>query len=169
MISVPRREFTPPPGGPTVYHTLDGISGLAVQPPTLQDLAPGQRQQLMASAFSQAIVDAGVFDTWEMPHGCVKHQGQVWFTRCTPHAVTAKVLILDPASPESGHRLVREYPMNLTSDLRYWWCAIPASEAGHETLYRFQLNNLQEVLDPASRWVSDAESLNARPNDIKSA
>lgn len=164
-LATHRREFTPPPGGPTLYHTLDGISGIASQSPTFQDPVPGQRQQLMASAFSQAIVDAGVFDAWEMPHGCVKHQDQTWFTLCAPHAVNAKLLILDPASPDSGTRLVREYPMNLTTDLRYWWCAIPAAEAVHGTLYRFQLNNLQEVLDSASRWVSDGESLNTKPNE----
>jgi 1,4-alpha-glucan branching enzyme len=160
-----RREFTPPSGGPTTYHTLDGIRGAALEPPVFQDLSLDQRQQLMAAAFSPAIAAANVFDPWEMPHGCVHANGQAWFTLCASHAANAKLLILDPASPDHGPRQVREYPMALTHDLRYWWCAIPAVEAPHGTHYRFQLNNHQEVLDPAARWVHDGDSLYARPGE----
>jgi hypothetical protein len=160
-----RREFTPPPGGPTIYHTLDGICGAALEPPTFQDLPPDQRQHLMAAAFSPEIANANVFDPWEMPHGCVQHNGQTWFTLCAPHAANAKLLILDPASPDNGPRQVRAYPMVLTPDLRYWWCAMPTAEAPHGTDYRFQLNNHQEVLDPAARWVHDGDSLYAQPNE----
>ncbi len=165
-LSSHRREFTPPAGGGlTVYHTIDGIRGAALEPPTFLDPATDRRQQLMAAAFSEAIADAKVFDDWEMPHGCVKHNDQNWFTVCAPHAANAKLLILKPDSPDNGSRQVREYPMTLTTDLRYWWCAIPTAEASHGIYYRFQLNNSQEVLDPASRWVQDGESLYTKPGE----
>lgn len=161
------REFRPEADRPTTYHTLDGISGMALEPPSLHDPTPGIKKELMSAAFHPAIVEANVFNGWEMPHGCIKHQGKAWFTVCAPHAIAAKVLILDPTSSDSGPRHVREYPMTLTSDLRYWWCAIPAEEAVHGSFYRFQLNNVQEVIDPASRWVSEADNLNAKPNEGK--
>jgi 1,4-alpha-glucan branching enzyme len=160
-----RREFTPPAAGPTIYYTLDGMRGAALEPPTFQDPTPDQRHQLMVAAFSPAIANADIFDAPEMPQGCVQHDGQTWFTLCAPHAANAKLLILDAASPDDGPRQVRAYPMALTTDLRYWWCAIPADVAPHGAYYRFQLNNHQEVLDPAARWVHDGESLYARPNE----
>ncbi len=160
-----RREFTPPPCGPTVYHTLDGIRGAALEPPTFQDPTPDQRRQLMAAAFSPAIADANIFDDPEMPHGCVKYNSQAWFTLCAPHAANAKLLLLDPSSPDECPRQVQEHSMTLTTDLRYWWCAIPTTEAPHGAYYRFQLNNRQEVLDPASRWAHDGASLYTQPNE----
>jgi 1,4-alpha-glucan branching enzyme len=164
-LSSHRREFTPQSGQPNEYHTLDGIRGAALEPPVFRDLSLDQRQHLMAAAFSPEIATANIFDDWEMPHGCIQYDGQTWFTLCAPHAANAKLLILDPASPDNGPRQVQAYPMSLTTDLRYWWCAIPTSEAPHGTYYRFQLNHHQEVLDPAARWVHDGDSLYAQPNE----
>ncbi len=160
-----RRQFTPPGAGPTTYHTLDGIRGAALEPPVFQDLSLEQRQPLMAAAFGPAIAQAQVFAPEELPHGCIQHQGQTWFILCAPHAANAKLLILDSASPDHGPRQVQAYPMALTHDLRYWWCAIPSSAAPHGTYYRFQLNHHQEVLDPAARWVHDGDSLYVRPGE----
>jgi 1,4-alpha-glucan branching enzyme len=160
---ISQRTFSAPSGGPTTFHTADGLSGLSTESgPSFEDIGPGLRRELMAAAFSRAMVEAGVFDPWEMPHGAVFHGEDVWFTLRAPHAVTASLLLLDEASEPGAQRVAREYPMRVTPDLRYWWCRAPRAEVAHGSRYRFLLNDEQEVLDPAARWASDPGDL--RPN-----
>lgn len=155
-----RRSFSPPAGGAITLHTADGVSGVCRRGgPLFQEVPEATRQVLMAAAFGPEIAGAGVFSPREMPHGPVFQGDQVWFTLKAPHAVEARLLVLDPSSPPAGPRRVSEYPMTLTPDLRYWWCAVPAAAVPHGTAYRFLLNDDQEVLDPASRWVRDPGDL----------
>jgi 1,4-alpha-glucan branching enzyme len=156
-----QRTFTAPSGGPQILHTADGLSGLSVEGgPAFGEVDLSLRRELMAAAYSRAIVDANVFSRGEMPHGAVFSGGDVWFTLRAPHAVTARLILLDEASQRKKPRIIREYPMAITPDLRYWWCRVPQSEASHGVRYRLLLNGTQEVLDPASRWASDPGNLN---------
>lgn len=158
-----QRTFTAPSGGPTTLHTADGLSGLSGEGgPPFAEVEPALRRELMAAAFSPAIVHAGVFAPEEMPHGAVFHDGHVWFTLRAPHAVTAGLLLLDEASEPDAPRNARQYPMTVTPDLRYWWCRVPQAEAPHGARYRFLLNDTQEVLDPAARWAWDPGNLHPR-------
>jgi 1,4-alpha-glucan branching enzyme len=154
-----RRIFSVPNVTTITLHTVDGIGGTCQSGgPAFKDVPTAKRRDLMAAAYSRPMVDAHVFDAWEMPHGAVMMDDHAWFTLKSPYAVQAKLLILQD-SPAAGLRQVKEYSMELTPDLRYWWCAVPCDEAPHGTLYRFQLNGDQEVIDPASRWVHDPDRL----------
>jgi 1,4-alpha-glucan branching enzyme len=153
------RTFVLPSGGPTTVHTGDGLKGLARDGgPRFADVPIPQRRDLMASAYSRAIVEAGVFDPEEMPHGATIHDGDVWFAVHAPHAVTAQLLILTNEGRGSA-RAVAAHRMAVTDDLRYWWCRVPGSEAAHGARYRFLLNGSEEVLDPAARWLDDPGDL----------
>ena len=59
--------------------------------------------------------------------------------------------------------------MSLTGDTFYWWCKVVATDAPPSTRYRFVLNEVQEVMDPAAREVLDRgdfeTSLGDDPND----
>jgi 1,4-alpha-glucan branching enzyme len=161
-----RRTFTPLAGGPTTLHTADGVSGLSQRGgPQFQEVPPETRRDLIAAAFGPEIAGGGVFDPWEMPHGPTFRGDAVWFTLRAPHAVQARLLILDPASPSAGPRVGVEHAMALTPDLRYLWCAVPRAAVPHGTAYRFLLNDDQEVLDPASRWAKDPGDLWAKPGE----
>jgi hypothetical protein len=105
-----QRTFSAPSGGPTILHTADGLSGLSGESgPAFGEVHAAQRREVMASAFSRAIVDAGVFGAEEMPHGAVFHEGEVWFTLRAPHAVTAGLLVLDEASEPDAPRIARHH------------------------------------------------------------
>ncbi|HEX3045924.1 MAG TPA: alpha-amylase family glycosyl hydrolase [Bacillota bacterium] len=142
---------------PVILHTIDGASGFSkIWAPVFDDVPEATRKKLMAAAFSPEIVASGkVFDVTEMPQGSIWMDGEVWFTVKAPHAVQAKLLILTNNPAPGQPRQVKEYPMKLTSDLRYFYVKTPDSEAPHGTLYRYLLNNEQEVIDPACYWVHD--------------
>jgi hypothetical protein len=151
-------------------HTLDGVSGFAAdEAATIADVPTDRRRRVMADAFGQTLLDAGVFDECELPHGTTyrRDSDRVWFVLKAAHAVTASVLLLDPASPEAGPRIATAHPMRLTADLRYWWCELPREIASHGTAYRFLLNKTQEVLDPAARAARDPGYLVAKAGEGK--
>lgn len=139
----------------TKIHLTDGIGGFSKEGgPTFFDLDYGMRKELMAAAYCQEIADAGVFNEWEMPYGAIIKNDQVWFTLKAPYAHQAKVLIYE--NETNNQRNVKSYSMKLTDDLRYYWVNIPLSIAPPGTMYRFELNNNQEVIDPANRWVYES-------------
>jgi 1,4-alpha-glucan branching enzyme len=156
--------------GITTLHTVDGIGGVGASPPGgFVDADPQLRQSLMAAVYGQNIVNAGVFDPWEMPHGANKFQGQAYFVVRAPHAVSCSVLIMTSPNAPGTPRQVTTVPMNLTNDLRYWWAAVPEAQAPHGALYRFAYTDGRELLDPAalygesldpaSRWAHDQGNL----------
>jgi 1,4-alpha-glucan branching enzyme len=156
--------------GTTTLHTLDGVGGVSASPPgRFMDADSSLRQSLMASVYGQSIVNAGVFDPWEMPHGSNKFQGQAYFVVRAPHAVTCSVLLMESPNAPGTPRNVTTVSMNLTNDLRYWWVAVPEAAAPHGALYRFAYSDGRELLDPsggygesldpASRWAFDQGDL----------
>jgi 1,4-alpha-glucan branching enzyme len=157
-----RRVFVTNSQVPTTLHTIDGVGGVSVNAPLpFHDVPAERRRALMESAYGQEAVAARVFDGWEMPHGTSAFDGQAYFTVRAPHALAVSLLLLN--APDASPRQVQEVPMELTHDLRYWWCAVPQAQAAHGTYYRFAYRDgrellapqLGEVLDPASRWASD--------------
>lgn len=144
-------------------HTADGISGFcSTGGPGFRDLEPQARRDLMGKAFSPEIAAAGIFAPHELPHGAIVAGNTTWFCLKAPHAVRARLLVLEGSSA-GGARQVREVEMSLTPDLRYWWA--PAEGAGHGTHYRFLLNDDQEVIDPAARLTNGTGVLWARPGE----
>jgi 1,4-alpha-glucan branching enzyme len=152
--------------GTTTLHTIDGIGGVsASQPGSFVDATSNLRQSLMNAVYGQSIVNAGVFDLWEMPHGSNKFQGQAYFVVRAPHAVNCSVLVMSSPNAPGTARDITTLPMNLTNDLRYWWVAAPEDAAPHGALYRFAYSDGRELLDPgglygealdpASRWALD--------------
>lgn len=148
-----KRLFRPDRSGLLQLHTLDAIAGVSLQPPQIQDVPLPERKQRMAAAYSPAIANAGVFAPDEMPLGVVVAGNTTYFTLCAPHAVRAELLILQAGTGATTPRQVDTHEMSLTPDLRYFWCDLPASQTPQGTHYRFRLNDTQEVIDPASRWV----------------
>ena len=165
------RTFTPATGGPTIYRTAEAVFGLTSSGPVnWGDVSTAQRQALMKVAFTPAIVDAGTFDSWEMPQGTtVVPAGTAgladgtWFVLFGPQAAAAAVLLLDRQAALGA--TVTRVAMQLTDDLRYWWCLIPTAQAGHGKEYRFALNDDIEVLDPAARWATDTGTLVAKKDE----
>jgi 1,4-alpha-glucan branching enzyme len=156
--------------GTTTLHTIDGVGGVsASQPGSFVDATSNLRQSLMTAVYGQNIVNAGVFDPWEMPHGSNKFQGQAYFVVRAPHAVNCSVLLMTSPNAPGTPRYVTTVPMNLTNDLRYWWAAAPEDAAPHGALYRFAYSDGRELLDPAglygealdpaSRWAFDQGTL----------
>ena len=161
-----RRVFQTAAGATATLHTIDGVGGLGINAPrAFRDVPASTRRSLMESVYGRQMLAAGVFDSWEMPHGTSTLEGQTYFTVRAPHAVSVSLLLL--GAPAADPRQVREVPMDLTSDLRYWWCAVPNAQAPHGTYYRFAYRDgsellappLGEALDPASRWASDTGKL----------
>jgi len=156
--------------GTTTLHTIDGVGGVsASQPGGFVDANSNLRQSLMSAVYGQNIVNAGVFDPWEMPHGLNKFQGQAYVVVRAPHAVNCSVLLMQSPNAPGTPRNVTTVSMNLTNDLRYWWTAVPEAAAPHGALYRFAYSDGRELLDPsfgygesldpASRWALDQGDL----------
>lgn len=164
-----RRGILSTPGTSSL-HTIDGVGGVSASAPgAFVDADSNLRRSLMAAVYGQAIVNAGVFDPWEMPHGSNKFHGQAYFVVRAPHAVNCSVLLMKSPNAPGTPRTVTTVAMNLTNDLRYWWAAIPDGDAPHGTLYRFAYADGRELLDPsggygesldpASRWAYDQGNL----------
>ncbi len=164
-----RRGILSSPGR-NVLHTIDGVGGLsAAAPGNFVDADTSLRRSLMEAVYGQSIANSGVFDPWEMPHGTNKLQGNAYFVVRAPHAVRCSVLIMQSPNQPGTPRNVSTIAMNLTNDLRYWWVAVPASDAPHGSLYRFAYSDGWELLapnghfgeavDPASRGALDKGSL----------
>jgi 1,4-alpha-glucan branching enzyme len=155
---------------PITLHTVDAIGGATIEPPAaFLDPDAGLRLSLMKEVYGSAIVDAGVFDSWEMPHGANKLGNRAFFVVRAPHAMRCSVLLMAAANPVGTPRAVTTVPMSLTRDMRYWWVSVPAAEAPHGMLYRFAYSDGRELLapsakfgealDPACRWALDKGSL----------
>lgn len=163
-----QRELRPTASA-TVVHTIDGQTGLSPTAPRAdlfaEAMAPTSRQALMRAAFGAPIVDAGVFGAHELPHGATWIDGTLLFVLPAPHAVVARVLLLDRRASTAGKREVSALPMQLTKDLRYWWCVVrrDALPDPARVEYRFQMGEALETLDPASRDASLAEYVWADP------
>jgi 1,4-alpha-glucan branching enzyme len=166
------RTITPVAGGPTRWFTADSVFGLTSSGPVVfSDVSRSDRQTLLRAAFSPRIVAAGVFDPWEMPLGATVLPASVgsllagtYFVVNAPHAARVRVLLLDRAA--AGGPTVRSHEMALTSDLRYWWCVVPAGGAPHGAEYRYALNDSTEILDPAARAVSDPGHLLVQDDEL---
>jgi 1,4-alpha-glucan branching enzyme len=140
----------------TTLYAAEGIYGLCERGPAHFG-EPPSRSALMEAAFGSPVMNTGIFQAREMPHGPTLLGDQVYFVVHAPHAVCA-TLILAIANGAGG--LTRkEVPMSLTEDDFYWWCAVPAAQASPDTKYRLLLNDTTEVIDPAARAVFDGGSL----------
>jgi 1,4-alpha-glucan branching enzyme len=161
------RYFTPPATSTTIF-TTEGVYGLTTNGKAIFG-EPPSRVMLMQTAFGAAIVNSGVFDANEMPHGATMLGANVYFVVHAPHAAWAELVLVDEKAEPSPAR--RQIPMTLTEDTRYWWCAVSADRAPTGSRYHFILNDDLEVLDPASRDVQDSGSfdvtLGSDPNDPK--
>lgn len=157
-------------GANVTLHTIDGVGGVSANAPGgFQDVAPDLRQSLMQAVYGNAIVAAGVFDPWEMPHGANTLKDTAYFVVRAPHAVNCSVLLMPTANQPGAARKVTTVPMKLTADLRYWWATVPAAQVPHGTPYRFAYSDgwelldpaghYGEALDPACRWAMDTGSL----------
>ena len=147
------------PGGPGVtYKTTEGVFGIATIGTTNFAEPPLARSALMQAVFGAAIVNAGVFGPNELPHGAVIVGSETYFVLHAPHAVCARLVLVDEGTP--GHATRQLLPMALTGDTLYWWCSVPAAKAASGTRYRFVLNDDTEVLDPAGRmcWTQAAST-----------
>jgi hypothetical protein len=112
-----RRVFQTAAGVATTLHTIDGVGGLGLNAPrSFRDVPAATRRALMESVYGLQILAAGVFDSWEMPHGTSILDGQVYFTVRAPHAIAMSLLLL--SAPDARPRRVQEIPMELSSDLR---------------------------------------------------
>lgn len=153
------------PGETRVLYTGDGLSGLGLRPPSYQDLGEGERRQWMRRAYTSNLVDP-VFSPHELPHGATKGEGEWLFVLFAPHAVSVDLLVLDRRTTR-GARRTTTVAMELTADLRYWWCKVPDSRLPepNNVRYRFLLNGSQEVIDPASRSLTPAPYLWAAPGE----
>ena len=149
------RYFTPAASTPTLC-TTEGVYGVCARGAT-QFADPPSRAALMQSAFGSAVAGAGIFAAREIPHGATVLDGQVYFAVHAPHAVCATLILVDESTPGGPSR--QEFPMSLTNDTFYWWCAMPAAQAQPGARYRFLLNDNVEVIDPAARAVHDGGSL----------
>lgn len=162
-----RRSFQIAAGTTVELSTTDGLTGLAIGkvPPTFVDVP--DRIAWLKRAFDERIVTAAIFDRWELPLGATVADNEILFTLFAPHAVSAKVLLLETGTDRAGARTCRTFDMQITPDLRYWWCTVSTAYLPDpkRVLYRFQLNGQQEVVDPASRQVSAAPFLFAAPGE----
>lgn len=167
-----QRTLTPVSDGPTQWFTAESVIGLTSNGEVkFGDVSTADRRALMQAAFSPQIVSAGVFNTWEMPLGATVVAAAVgtlaagtYFVVNAPHAARARVLLLDRLAP--GGPKFTPFDMSLTEDVRYWWCVVPAASAPHGTEYRFALNDTTEILDPASRTVTDPGHLLVQDDEL---
>jgi 1,4-alpha-glucan branching enzyme len=150
-----KRYFTPA-AGTTAFFTTEGVYGISSRgKTTFAD--PPDRTGLMQAMFGNAIVGAGIFAAREMPHGATLFNNQVYFVVHAPHAVWASLILVNEGAAGGPARV--EFPMSLTNDTFYWWCAVPAASAKTDARYHFLLNDNLEVMDPAARAVQDRSPL----------
>src|SRR5208337_437788 len=132
---------------------------------------PPSRADLMRAAFGDALVRSGMFDAREMPHGATRVGTDAYFVVHAPHAASATLILVDEAA--AGGPARRSIPMSLTGDTFYWWCKVAAADALPGTRYRFVLNEVQEIMDPAAREVLDRgdfeTNLGDDPNDLNTS
>ena len=140
-----------PPTDPSTFYTTEGVFGISSSGVS-QFSEPADRNAVLAAAFSKAIVDNGVFENYELPHGATLVENSVYFVIHAPHAVTCALVLVQQNT--QGHASRNIIDMFLTNDRRYWWCQVPAVDAPPSTRYRFRLNENIEVLDPAAREIS---------------
>jgi 1,4-alpha-glucan branching enzyme len=157
------RYFTPQAAGATFY-TAEGVFGLSMRGTPNFAEPPLSRQVLMDAAFGTPVARGGVFPSYELPHGPTPVGTDVYFVIHAPHAVTASLILVDENAPGGGLRRP-PVPMQLTADTRYWWCKVDAGLAPPETRYRFLLNEVDEVMDPAARNVFDSGNFDTTPQD----
>ncbi len=119
--------------------------GIAPQPAEL----PVARRDLLTALFGRTIVDADIFAQAELPHGATPLDGKVYFVLYAPHAVTLSLILI------SGAGIRTSVAMQPTPDARYWWCSVMAAQVPKGQRYRFRQNDDIEILDPASRWVTN--------------
>jgi 1,4-alpha-glucan branching enzyme len=138
---------------PTTVHTVDGVAGATTLPPApFLDPPAGSQAVLMKAVYGAAVVDAGVFDSWEMPHGVNKVGDRVFFVVRAPHAMSCSLVLMAAPNPKGTPRAVKTVSMSLTRDLRYWWVSIPAASAPNGMLYRFAYTDGRELLDPRAGY-----------------
>jgi hypothetical protein len=156
------RFFVPPPS-PVIIEATEGVFGLTTKGETTFAEVPVGRKNLMRAAFGEAIADAAIFGPEEMPHGPTRLGDDCYFVIHAPHAVTCSLVLVDEQTPGGPTRHV--VPMALTPDVRYWWCSVSAALVPFRTRYRFALNDITEVMDPAAREVLDRPKWETSPDD----
>lgn len=159
---VDKKRFYVPSAAASTCHTTEGVYGTSMQGPTTFG-EPGSRKQVMEAAFGKPNIAAGIFPSYELPHGPTVVGGDVYFVLHAPHAVNAALILVDTSAMGGQQRVA--VPMQLTPDIRYWWCKVPAATAPPGTRYRFLLNGVEEVLDPAAREVFDSGDFETSPAD----
>jgi 1,4-alpha-glucan branching enzyme len=155
------RYFTPA-AGVTSFFTSEGVFGVSSRGPTPFLQSPS-RPALLQAAFGPEVAGSGAFGADELPHGATLLNGNVHFVVHAPHAAWAELITVLEFSVGPATR--KAWPMTLTPDALYWWCALPAANAAAGTRYRFVLNDDLEVLDPAAREVQDRGSFDVAFND----
>ena len=156
-----KRSFTPPAAAAS-FFTAEGVYGVTALGP-VSFAEPPSRTALMKAAFGDAVAGAGIFDAREMPHGPTRVGTDVYFVLHAPHAASASLVLVDEAALGAPKRVIT--PMSLTGDTLYWWCRVPAAAAPPNARYRFVLNEIQEVMDPAAREVLDRGNFQAGLGD----
>ena len=157
-----RRVFETTPSAVVTLHTIDGVAGVAHNAPRpFHDVPAESRRALMEAVYGPELLvtEPPIFNSYEMPHGTSILNGQVYFTVRAPHALAMSLLLT--STPESNTSQIPRIPIDLTTDLRYWFCAVPRAQAPHGAYYRFAYQDGRELLqtqfgealDPASRWV----------------
>src|SRR5580700_1448875 len=76
----------------TKLYAAEGIYGLCERGPA-QFGEPATRSALMAAAFGDAVVNAGIFQAREMPQGAVLLGDLIYFVVHAPHAVCATLIL----------------------------------------------------------------------------
>lgn len=161
---VDKSRYFSPRGPGEVHYTTEGVFGLSDRAAADFGDPPMSRQALMTAAFGAAVAGAGVFNSYEMPHGATLAGDDMYFVVHAPHAVTASLILIDETAAGGPQRRA-PIGMKLTGDTRYWWCKVPAVLAPPETRYRFLLNDRDEVMDPAARAVHDSGDFETTPQD----
>ncbi|MDB5348524.1 MAG: 1,4-alpha-glucan branching protein [Schlesneria sp.] len=160
---IDKKRFYVPSAAASTCHTTEGVFGTSLQGPTKFG-EPTNRKKVMEAAFGKPNINAGIFPGHEMPHGPTVVGGEVYFVVHAPHAVNAALILVD-AGAAGGPQRLAPVPMQLTKDTRYWWCRVPATVASPGIRYRFLLNGVEEVLDPAAREVFDSGDFETSPAD----
>lgn len=148
-------RYCTPAADTQCLYTTEGVYGVCARGAT-RFAEPPDRAALMRAVFGGALVEAGIFAARELPQGASIIGDQVYFVLHAPHAVQAALVLVEEGAAGPARR---EFPMALTGDTFYWWCALPLSQAAAGTRYRFLLNDRTEVMDPAARAVLDTGSL----------
>jgi hypothetical protein len=72
----------------------------------------------MEATYSPAIVAAGVFDLWEMPHGVTALGSDIYFVLRAPHTVQSTLLLMPLPNAPGTPRTMTQVALSLTHDLR---------------------------------------------------